>query len=104
MTTSPDPSTDRLDRIEGLLLATVQQQAANTQAIASQGVQQALNTQAIASLTSRLDIVVQRVDTLSNSINTLVPIIQAVQSDIRGLQTENRRILERLERGQGGQP
>jgi radical SAM superfamily enzyme len=82
MTDSTSPS--RLDRLEALaetILLAIQQQ----------------NTQ-IAHNSTRIDHLVE--DTLS-MITTLAEQMGEMQSEIRGLQTENRRILERLERRDG---
>ncbi|BAC90576.1 hypothetical protein [Gloeobacter violaceus] len=113
MTTSngqPPDFPSRLDRIEALVATNSEQIAANISAIGRLEVSVTANTVAItrleanqAAMSERVNIMAERVDTLAESIRLLVPIIQSIQSDVRGLQLENRRILDILQqRGENG--
>ncbi|BAC90575.1 hypothetical protein [Gloeobacter violaceus] len=120
MTTShgqPPEFSTRLDRIEAIVAANSEQIVANASAIGRLALAVAANTAAITRLeanqaasSERVDIMAERVNTVSESVNQVSHIalatlrrIDAMQVEIRGLQTENRRILELLEqRGQGG--
>jgi hypothetical protein len=75
--------TSRLDRLETLaetILLAIQQQQSQTQE----------NSAQISGLRASVQDTVQMVGTLASEMHLM-------QADIRGLQTENRRILERLE-------
>ncbi|MUG94027.1 hypothetical protein F7734_17165 [Scytonema sp. UIC 10036] len=112
MTNAEQPN--RLDLIEALLLQTVQQQQVNTAAISQLTQQQQVNIAAIAQLAQQQAELKQE---LQDSISHLVGVIgdfveeaqqdrvimRELQSEVRGIQTENQRILQYLfgRQGQG---
>lgn len=73
---------DRLDRIEALLFQVAQQQEVNTAVIA-------LNAEAITDLRTASEALLQTVNQHQENFEVLV-------QEIRGLRTENRRILDHL--------
>jgi hypothetical protein len=96
----------RLDRIENILAATAVQTAANAEglaearklidsnarAIEANSQENAIMREAIIALVDTSELLFERID-------AAIERIDMQQSEIRGLQTENRRILEFLERG-----
>ncbi|GAA6621343.1 hypothetical protein [Scytonema sp. NUACC26] len=110
MTNAEQPN--RLALIEALLLQTVQQQQANTAAITQLTQQQQNNTATISQLAQQQAELKQE---LQDSISHLVSvignfveeahqdraIIRELQSEVRGIQTENQRILQYLFGRQG---
>jgi len=92
MTNQPTSQPDRLDRIEEILFTVARRQEVAQAQVDTLIANQQLMQQDIQLLFHRWDEAQAR--------------WEAMQSDIRGLQTENRRILERLEQhfsdGHGG--
>ncbi|WP_414579310.1 hypothetical protein [Anabaena sp. CCY 9402-a] len=94
------PQSNRLDRIEQLLLLT-------TTALGETAKQQQANTQAIAQVTARLDQLTLKVDGLTDDVGLLTDYFQTVianaESDREIFQSEIRRIWEYLlQRGGNG--
>ena len=101
---------DRLDRIEAAL-DRVTHVAENTAAVAAENtkrftelaeallrfsdaqLQTNQNVDAVVNAQLRTN---QNVDALVDNVNTVIARIDEMQSEVRGLQTENRRILDRL--------
>jgi methyl-accepting chemotaxis protein len=99
--TQDQPS--RLDRIEAILLQT----ATRLDQVATQ---QQVNTDALGNVTTKLDQLTTKVDGLTEEVDSLRDIvlhavnnaeadrqlIVEMQTEVRGIQTENKRILEYL--------
>ncbi|NJL20793.1 MAG: hypothetical protein HC895_08235 [Leptolyngbyaceae cyanobacterium SM1_3_5] len=81
---------ERLNQLASLLDRTAQQQTVNTEAIAQLREEGAQVNQNIEMLVGAVNALISRSDDDR-------AVMQQVQTDMRGLQTENRRILERLE-------
>jgi hypothetical protein len=107
VTNSAGRSGDRLDRIEAILLQVAQQQQTNTTAIAQLRQASQQNVDAIAETRQQLE---DSITHLVGLIGDFVEegqqdraVIRELQSEIRGIQTENQRILQYLFGQQGGQ-
>ena len=79
----------RLTQMEKLLETTIKLTHKNTQKIDA-------NTDAIANLTERVDKVTIQMGELTNIFIDSMAVIKEMQSQVRGLQMENRRILEKV--------
>ncbi|MEH2067859.1 MAG: hypothetical protein V7K47_06785 [Nostoc sp.] len=92
MTDTPQQPS-RLDRIEALLLQTAVQQQANTQAISRlETNQEALQQQLEASISHLVGLIGDFVEEAQQDR----AVIRELQSEVRGIQTENQRILQYL--------
>lgn len=94
---------ERLDRLEALaesILLSLQQQRETNAAI-----QETQNVDR-AEFRAHVENTMQAIGILAQTSDRQLALIQEMQSEVRGLQTENRRILERLEahfaNGHGG--
>ncbi len=93
--------TDRMDRIEAILERIAEQQEQTQQQVSSNARSIEATSNAIAELRQAQE--VDRADFRSSiedvvgMVGTLATEMHTMQSNILGLQTENRRILERLE-------
>lgn len=92
MTTSPD--NNRLDRIEKILETVVATVAQNSQQIEA-------NSRETAELRSAVNSLVQIVELHQTNFEVIVTEMKQMHAEIRGLQTENRRILDHLFGEQG---
>ncbi|AGY57035.1 hypothetical protein [Gloeobacter kilaueensis] len=118
----PENWRERLERVEALTAANSEQIAANSAAIARLETAQATSNQRMDDLTERVNVLsermtdlTERVGILSERVSDLTRMVEqvsrialatfqrmdAMQSEIRGLQTENQRILDVLQRLQG---
>ena len=86
----------RLIQMEKLLETTIKLTHKNTQKIDA-------NNEAISNLTEKMDNLTDRVDTVTQQMGELtnifidsIGVIKEMQSQVRGLQIENRRIIERV--------
>jgi predicted nucleic acid-binding Zn-ribbon protein len=87
-------SNDRLDRIESLLLQLAESAVRHDNQLSRIEVAVTANTEAIASMRESHD---QLINESVEWFGEVFTRIDEMQSEVRGLQTENRRILERLE-------
>nr|MDZ8061864.1 hypothetical protein [Nostoc sp. EkiNYC01] len=114
MTDRPEQPTSRLDRIEALLLQTAVQQQTNTEAI--DNLKQRFDnvgdsfdqtTQAISRLEANQEALQQQLEASISHLVGLIgdfveeaqqdrAVIREIQSEVRGIQTENQRILQYL--------
>lgn len=98
MTTNPPNRIDRLEALAETILLAIQQQQVQTNDLSGsvQGLQETVQASSaqISELRASVLDTVQMVGTLASEMNLM-------HSEIRGLQTENRRILDRLERHMG---
>ncbi len=85
MTNSAEPPS-RLDRIEAILLQTAQQQQINTAAI----------TQLADQLQTSLADMAATITQLGEEAHEDRQVIREIQAEVRGIQTENQRILQYL--------
>ncbi len=95
---SPTPP-DRLDRLEALsetILFAIQQQGQQIRQLAEQ------QQQTQAGLTTTIADIVSMIGNLTREGNEDRRAIRELQSEVRGLQSENRRILDYLLNQQGG--
>jgi glucose-6-phosphate-specific signal transduction histidine kinase len=79
----------RMTQMEKLLETTIKLTHSNTQKIDA-------NTEAIASLTERVDTVSRQVGELTTMFIDSLGVMRQMQSDIREMQLENRRIIQRF--------
>ncbi|MGF1540193.1 MAG: hypothetical protein ACFCU5_07025 [Pleurocapsa sp.] len=100
----------RLTQIEKLLESAVKLSHSNTESIDALTNKVEHNTESIDALTNKVDRVTDRVDQLTEQmgrateifidsmsvIRTMQNNIETMQSEIRGLQVENRRIIDRV--------
>jgi hypothetical protein len=92
----------RLDRIESILAATVSGLAETRAIVDSNARAIAANSNAIAENTAGIASLREVVLTFIDGVQAQGLRLDEIASEVRGLQTENRRILEILERGQPG--
>jgi len=79
----------RLTQVEKLLESAIKLSHSNTGKIDA-------NTEAINALTNRVDRVTEQVGRATEIFIDSIGVMREMQSEIRGLQVENRRILDRL--------
>jgi hypothetical protein len=87
---------DRLDRIEALVEANARAIAANSEAIAASNEQMAIVEQTMQRLGERTEIIALAVERMIDVQLQTFRVIEEMQAEVRGLQTENRRILDHL--------
>jgi uncharacterized protein YoxC len=85
---------EEMETVKDLLMSAARYAESANQRLDRVSVQQETNTLAIGQL-------VNAVSRLTETSDQALKAIQEMQSEVRGLQTENRRILDRLERHMG---
>ena len=96
-----DKIENRLDRIEAILEANSRQIEANSRQIEANSQQIEKNTTALMDMRLAISSLIETSNQFQRNFEIIVLEIQDIKKDIRGLQVENRRILDHLFGQQG---